>query len=187
MNRPAASLADYSLTAKIFHWVTAAAFLAQFPIGFTMVQMTSGSLSTFMYSLHKSTGFFLLWLVIVRLAYRLRNPVARRGSKLADWHYRATQAAHYTIYALLILVPLTGWLGASAYASLEIFGGLNLPSIIPANEARGIWLFWTHGLLAFALIVIVAVHVGFAMQGYLDGPEDSVSEAALEQEKPASA
>lgn len=186
MNRPAASLADYSTTAKIFHWVTAAAFLAQFPIGFIMVQMTPGSLSSFMYSLHESVGFFLLWLVIARLAYRLRNPVHRRGSKLADWHYRATQAAHYIIYALLILVPLTGWMGASAFNSLELFGIVKLPAILPPNEARALWLFWTHGLLAFSLIVVVAIHVGFAMQGYLDGPMENTGQPAPRQRDPAS-
>lgn len=169
MQKPAASLADYSLIAKTLHWITAALFIAQFPIGFVMVQMGSGAIAGFLTSLHQSTGFFILWVALLRLAYRLRNQVARRESYLANWHYQATRAAHVMLYGLLILVPLTGWLGASAMNSLELFGLVSLPSIMVHDEARAMWMFWAHGLLAFGMLSLVAIHIGFALQGYLDG------------------
>ena len=183
---PAAALAQYSTTAKVFHWVTAVAFLAQFPIGFTMVQMSAGSTASFLFSLHESLGFLILWLALLRLFNRFRSPVVRKNSRLARWHIRASIAAHYTIYALLILVPLTGWMGVSAYNSLELFGTFSLPAILPPDQARAVWILWTHGLLAFSLMALVAVHVGFAMQGYLDGPDDD-STAGSPENSPASA
>lgn len=181
MQKPAATLADYTLTAKIFHWITAALFVAQFPIGFVMVQMGQGATADFLTSLHKSTGFFILWIALLRLLYRLRTSVVRRQSHLAGWHYKATQAAHFTLYALLILVPLTGWLGASALNSLELFGLVSLPSIMSPNDARAAWILWAHGLLAFGMLSLVAIHIGFALQGYLDGgtsPEESPAQPA---------
>lgn len=176
MKSPASTLVDYSLTAKVFHWLTAAIFVIQFPLGLVMVQMAPGAASDFIFSLHKSTGFFVLWLALLRLFYRLRSDIQRRESRLAGWHYRGTYIAHMTLYALLVLVPLTGWLGVSAMNSLDVFGIVKLPSILGENGGRAIWLLWAHALFAFGLIALVVIHVGFAMQGYLDGPAESAEE-----------
>ncbi len=169
MKTTAAAPADYSRTARIFHWVTAVAFLVQFPIGFTMTQLTPGSTSELLFSVHGSVGFFVLWLALLRLAYRLRTKINRRNSILATWHSRATLIAHWTIYSLLILVPLTGWAGSVAGDILELFGIVRLPAILPPDHTWSIWLLWSHGLLAFSLMAIVAVHIGFGLQGYLEG------------------
>ena len=173
MEIQAASPATYSRAAYIFHWTTAIAFLIQFPVGFAMTQMKAGSAANLLVSLHQSLGFFILWLALLRLFYRIKSQINRNESRLADWHTRATTIAHIAIYALLILVPLTGWMGASAYNSLEVFGLVSLPAIIAPDDARAIWLTWTHGLLAFGLMMLVAVHIGFALQGYLDGEQES--------------
>ena len=183
MKHRAAAPADFSFTAKVFHWVTAAVLLVQFPIGFVMVQLGSGSLAALLTSLHQSIGFAILWLALFRLAYRLRSIINRRTSSLANWHSRATLIAHWTIDALLILVPLTGWAGSAAGEMRELFSGASLPAILPPNQAWSLWLLWSHGLLAFSLMVIVAVHLGFGLQGYLEGaaerPESQSPSAAV--------
>lgn len=176
----AASLASYSLTARIFHWFTAGLFLIQFPVGFTMTQMEFNSTTAFLYSTHKSLGFFILWLAVLRLGYRLRNNVERSHSQLAGWHYTASVTAHYTIYALLILVPLSGWLGASAYGALEVFGLVKLPALMARDEASALWILWAHGLFAFTLLAVIVLHIGIAMQGYLDGPDEAQAPRTLE-------
>ena len=177
MDKAASSPAEYSLAAKVFHWVTASIFLIQFPIGIIMVQLGSGSTADFLKSSHLGIGFLILWISLLRLFYRLRTEVPRRRSHLADWHFRATRITHTTLYALLILVPLTGWMGSSAANTLSLFGAITLPSILAPDSVRAIWLLWTHGLAAFGLIILVAFHVGFALQGYLE-PSDDTEEAS---------
>ena len=173
MDKAASSPAEYSLAAKVTHWATASIFLLQFPIGIIMVQLGSGSTADFLKSLHLGIGFLILWISLLRLFYRLRADIPRRRSHLADWHFRATRVAHATLYALLILVPLTGWMGSSAANALSLFGAITLPSILAADDAHAMWLLWTHGLAAFGLIILVAFHIGFALQGYLENSDDA--------------
>ena len=74
-----------------------------------------------------------------------------------------SHAVHVVLYILLLVVPLLGWAGISAYPALDVFGLFNLPSILPADQALANRILGVHGLLAQILGLLAAVHIAAAL------------------------
>ena len=82
-------------------------------------------------------------------------------------HRIASAFNHWSLYALLIVVPVLGWLGVSYYPALDVFGILKLPGLVAANQKTAEAVFQYHALAAFILLAFVAVHVAAALYHYL--------------------
>jgi len=79
------------------------------------------------FNLHKSAGLTIAAVGLVRLAWRFTHRVAVPGF-LPRWQQRAAQANHALLYVLMLLVPLTGYLG-SAFSGYPVrYFGLALPA-----------------------------------------------------------
>jgi cytochrome b561 len=65
------------------------------------------------------------------------------------------------MYLLLILIPLFGWAGVTAYPALITVGSLHLPGLpgIPKDQNLAKQLFEIHGYLVLALITLISLHV----------------------------
>lgn len=157
----------YSLTARKFHWWTAGLVLFMLPLGFAMtyrgntLKIFDGTTNA-MYSAHKLVGFIILWLVASRLYYRIKNGAPATEPGLEKWQIAASHATHWSLYLLLLLVPLGGWLGVSLYGARDIFGLVSLPPIAPVNQALSETVFKLHGIGAFLIALLVAAHLGAA-------------------------
>ena len=163
--RPTTEPLVYSLTARKFHWWSAALVLLMLPLGFAMTYR-GNTLNIFdgttnaMYSAHKLMGFIILWLVIARLVYRIRNGAPPHEPGLESWQIGASHATHWLLYLLLIVVPLGGWIGVSMYGARDVFGLFSLPPIAPVNQKLSETVFALHGYGAFAIFLLVAAHLG---------------------------
>lgn len=146
----------------LLHWLTAALVLAMFATGIVMKQIGDGPLADTIYTLHKMTGVGLLALALLRLGYRVAMHLAGRWRRGAGSH-----PVHGVLYGGLILVPLLGWAGVSDYGARAVFFGLTLPSIWPEGAGYAELLFKSHAWLAFSLIALVAVHIGIALNDYI--------------------
>jgi cytochrome b561 len=82
---------------------------------------------------------------------------------LARWQRLVAAANHAGLYLLLFLVPLLGWLGASLFPALDVFGVITLPSISGADRAASDTVFTLHGLAALLLTLLVFLHIGAAL------------------------
>ncbi len=100
---------------------------------------------------------------MARLLYRLMHGAPADEPTIEWWQKAASHATHWSLYALLILVPLVGWLGISLYGAREVFGLLTIPPLAPQNdEAAGIVL-QLHRYLALLTVALIAMHVGAAV------------------------
>lgn len=160
----------YSAVARHFHWWIAALILLQIPFGIFMVDY--GERTNFaaptgqMYDAHKLSGMLLLLLGVARLAYRLLHGAPGDEPTLETWQRIISHLTHWAIYALLLIVPLLGWLAVSAYGPFQPFG-IPLPSLLAQNDALATRLFFTHKVAAFALVLLVAMHIGAALFHYV--------------------
>jgi cytochrome b561 len=162
----------YRLAAKIFHWVTAALIILMVVSGITMKQLGSGAAMDFIFTLHKAVGALIVVLVLGRLLYRVAFPDRSWNPE----HYRRPYI-HWLLYALLIVVPLLGWAGISDFGARQIFFGLSLPAIWPEGAGWSSLLFESHAYAAFGMLVVVALHIGMAVQDHMtrsrwDAPEE---------------
>lgn len=158
--------------AKILHWLTAAAVLVLFVTGVMMKQIGDGATADALYRFHKTVGAVVLCLVAIRLGYRLFALASGR------WHRTvASRPVHIVLYAMLILVPLLGWAGISDFGARELLFGLSLPAIWPEGAGHADGLLLSHAWLAFTVIALVVVHVGFALGDYLRRGADGTGRA----------
>jgi cytochrome b561 len=70
---------------------------------------------------------------------------------------------HWSLYALLVLVPLLGWLGVSLYGARSIFGLFSLPSLAGVDQPASEWVFLAHKWAAILMLAALAAHIGAAV------------------------
>ncbi len=117
---------NYGSIAKILHWGTAVLFLGSYisvyyrhwfteektPENWTALQ------------LHLSLGVTIAVVVALRIVWRMANraPDLEPGTKL---EHLAAHAGHYALYAIMIIMPLTGYVGTGV--NVEYFFIFDLP------------------------------------------------------------
>lgn len=102
----------YGAIAKWLHWATAILFLASyFSIyyrhWFTEVKSFESMIA---FQLHLSVGVTIAVIVVLRIVWRITNriPDPESGTFL---EHTATQLEQYALYAVMIILPATGYLG----------------------------------------------------------------------------
>ena len=163
--------ARYSSGAAVLHWVIAATMIAQIALGFAMGEGRSAE-SFARIQLHKSLGIAILLLTLARLGWRLF--VKPPEALAAGWEARLAKLIHWLFYALLILLPLTGWLIVSAsptHIPTVLFGVVpwpHLPGIegLPDAARAGIdgAAGEVHELAAWIVIAAIALHLAGAIK-----------------------
>ncbi|MCR4268170.1 cytochrome b [Nitratireductor sp. ZSWI3] len=158
----------YGLTAIIFHWLVGLLFLVQIPLGYlTQAVASRPALQFDLYQWHKSVGFLILALALLRLAWRLltKSPAPPEG--LPHWELAAARLAQALLLLLTVVVPLTGWLIAST-SPLRIpsyvFNLVVVPHLplTPSQDADRLWSS-LHAYLAYAAGLLALVHIGAAL------------------------
>ncbi|PLP58485.1 cytochrome b [Mesorhizobium loti] len=158
----------YGWIAILLHWSVGLLFIGQIVLGLVMVRTTSQRSAFELIQLHKSFGFLLFGLILLRLGWRLANVTPRLPAETGLLERRAAPAAHFALYALQLVLPLTGWALVSASVleiptmPFDLFVMPNLP--VPISDAAEGWWRVVHVYLAYAAIVLVAVHVLAALR-----------------------
>jgi cytochrome b561 len=155
----------YTVTARVLHWLTAALVVVQAPLGIIIANVEMGAWADTLYNLHKSIGATLIPLVLIRLAWRLTHPPAPLPKDIPEMQRIVAESMHWSLYALLIVQGLLGWIATSAYpAPVPVFGLFELPAIWSENRALSDQLFKIHRFIGIALVVLIAGHAGAALQ-----------------------
>jgi cytochrome b561 len=150
--------------AKLFHWVMAALILAQIALGIAAVNWRISPTKLELFVWHKSVGVLILALVALRLAWRLANPTPGLPAMPA-WESIAARASHALLYALMIALPITGWIvNSAANIPFRIFWMVPLPAIVAPDKALADQVAAVHGWLAGVLAVVLVVHVAAALR-----------------------
>lgn len=167
----------YGRTARGLHWVTVILLAVQLPVGFYMTYRGGtlnlwDSLTNTLYSAHKLGGVLILLLVAWRLVHRLRRGAPADEPSLPGWQRRVAHLTHWGLYLLLLAVPVAGYIGISRFPALEVFGLFSLPSVAAPDKDAAATAFLVHAWLAWALLVLVAMHVGAALQHHFIRRDD---------------
>jgi cytochrome b561 len=152
------ALRAYRTPAKVLHWVTVGLVFFMVASGISATHLGEGALADVLFGLHKFTGAVTLIVVLVRVGYKLTRSLPPPAIKFAS-----RPVLHWTLYGALILLPLLGWAGVSDHNSRELLFGYALPPILPENTGFGDMLLHLHAYVAFALLALVALHIGAAM------------------------
>jgi len=147
-------------TAIGLHWITALAVLGLLGVGLWMVGLPLGLLKLKVYAWHKWIGMAVLALTVARLLWRWRHPPPALPGSLRDWERRLAPIAHWTLFTLLLAMPLSGWMmNSAAGVGLYWFGYVPIPDLVPRDPDLFAVLKTVHKVLSRLLIAVVALHV----------------------------
>jgi cytochrome b561 len=167
--------------ARALHWTMAVLILFLLGVGFFMTHFVDNMITRFeLAQTHKSFGFVVFALGVVRIVWRVANPLAPAqpvGGK--PWEAAAARLTHLALYVLMILMPVSGWLMASASPLNDanaypaqirnmVFGLFELPDpIAPGDKALEAAFHAIHFYGALALATLLLLHAGAALKHHL--------------------
>lgn len=159
---------QWGTVSKALHWVVVLLILMMAWLGLRMGDMPNGPDKIASYALHKSVGISILALVLARLAWRWYAGAPHALPGTPRWQERIASLTHLALYALLLAMPLSGWILNSASGfPLQWFGLVNLPAIAGKDHdlhelAEDIheWLFW-------AMVTLAVLHAAAAFYHHL--------------------
>lgn len=153
----------YTPVAVALHWLIALLVVGLWIVGATMEDYPD-SIKWTAYGLHKATGILVLTLTLVRLAWRATHRPPALPKSLPKWQKTASALTHYGLYALLVLMPLSGWAFSSAAGyPVSVYGLFTLPNLVEKDKELTEFFYETHELLANGLLLFVAVHTVAAL------------------------
>ena len=158
---------QYGAIAKLFHWVTLGLMLMALPLGFVIQHVKDASKMGF-YALHESVGLTILFVALARLAWRWLSPPPSLPNDMPKLFRAASAAVHHSLYALLILQPLLGFMATNAWGfpmrgATAYLGFIEFPKFMEAWEGLAKILALLHSIGGWLLVVLIALHIAGAL------------------------
>lgn len=167
--------------ARVLHWVMAFLIIGMLVFGTYMSNFQTDLIAQYnSIQTHKSIGFTVFVLALVRVVWRLmqkRTPTL--PADMPGWQRSASHVSHALLYILIVAMPLSGWLMASASPLNDegaypiqirnmVFGLFEMPDPFPTGDkALTETLLAVHATLAILLAVILLVHVAAAVKHHV--------------------
>lgn len=113
----------WTRTARLLHWGMALAIAVEVPAGFIMAwtyaaKDAAGQQDHIRASqVHHTIGLLLLATVLLRLYWRWRHPAPALPAGTSRWQAWLARLIQALLYALLLVIPLSGWAALSAMAA----------------------------------------------------------------------
>ena len=156
----------YTPAAIGLHWIMATLIVGGFALGWAMTRIpgiTPDKLR--FYSWHKWIGVTVLALALLRILWRLTHRSPPLPQRMSAWQRWAAHAVHVALYALMIAIPVSGYLySAAANVPVVYLGLVPLPPLIEPNSVLKAWFKSIHIALDYGLLALVVGHVRAAVK-----------------------
>jgi cytochrome b561 len=153
----------YHRTAIGLHWLVAALVLVVWALGAVLEAIDDPAIGRQVLGLHRSVGLVIFALTALRLVLRLIVP-APAPLPGPSWQQWSARAVHGLLYALMVALPITGYL-ATVYRGREVvvFGLISLPMFVEPDRALSHSIEEVHGTAMIVVPLLVGVHVAAAL------------------------
>jgi cytochrome b561 len=154
----------YSSVAIAVHWLLAAALFAQFALGWWMLDVPKSppGVRAGWFNLHKSIGLSIALVVVLHLAWRATH-ARPKDLLLPRWQRIAARTTHGLLYACMLVMPLSGYLGSTFTRYPVRFFGVVLPAWNHDWPAAKQWMSGIHNAAAWLFMALIALHVAAAL------------------------
>lgn len=156
----------YGSLTRALHWLMAVAFAWQFSSAAAHYFAEDSALDQFLWPTHKTAGFVLMILILLRVLWALANTGRRPPSVSA-----MARLGHSCLYLLMIAVPLVALI--RQYGSGRAFSPFGLPLMSGFEGDKIEWMTELggnfHSLLGWTLLAAIAGHVVAAFWHHFTG------------------
>src|SRR6476661_8758079 len=118
----------YSGVAVLLHWVLAFLIAGMVGLGWYMMAIEDEPGADKYFNLHKSVGILIFGLVLIRAIWRIGHKPTDLPASLPKWEVVAASLVQWLLYGCMILLPITGFIGASYSKSGVTFFGAQFPT-----------------------------------------------------------
>ena len=103
----------------------------------------------------------VLCLVALRIVWRLVAGAPAYAEPLGRLTHAAARSAHIGLYALMIAMPVSGYLSSNGAGTVvPWFGLFTFPHLLPKNDALRIGAGQAHYVFAWTIAFVLAAHLG---------------------------
>lgn len=150
---------------QALHWTIVLAVLSQLVVGliFSNLPENDPSAGTY-FAIHGTLGILILLTMLGRLVWRQMHPVPLLPDTLSPTLKAVAVGTHWAFYALIIGLPLGGWLMVSARGYRVSFFGQELPALVGKNPALADAAFVLHAGGALLLAGLILLHAAAALR-----------------------
>ncbi len=165
--------ARYTKTAVTLHWLIALLIFAALPLGMYMHDLPLSPHKLRLYSYHKWIGVTVFALALIRLAWRTAHRPPPLPDSVPTWEMLVAESVHYLLYALIFVIPISGWLMSSAKGMQTVwFGVLPLPDLVIKDKELGDLLHDVHETLNLTMLGLLFAHIGGALKHHFIDRDD---------------
>lgn len=154
----------YTPVSKFFHWSVALIVICLLGGSFFLDDVPE-QYKPIAYMIHKSLGLTVLCLMIIRIIWLQRKP--RLPVTVPLWQKLLSRTIHYSLYILLLLMPLSGWImSVAANKTPTYFGLFRVPLPINPDIHLAKLMNQSHFIIAWILIALIVLHILGALKHY---------------------
>ncbi|MEQ8689640.1 MAG: cytochrome b [Pseudomonadales bacterium] len=175
---------------RLFHWVIAILMIYGSVLVIYIVNQEEGvdeNIQRYLtwIKVHKSVGLTVLILAVFRLWWLRVNPRPNPGVPQASKERALTHWVHRTFYALMFVLPMSGFLSSNSVGATTRFWGvfalppvfpakrnvveffewlgLTMPGFIPADLSWAMVLHRVHLVLGYLTVLLIVLHIAAAL------------------------
>lgn len=150
----------YTKTAVILHWLMAMIIIGLWLSGLIIDDLPKSPLRIAAISWHKWIGLTIITLWTIRVLWKIKHPAPPLEKPMPAPLHQLMKWTHLSLYMLMVLVPICGWLMSSAKGyTVNFFGLFELPDLVSQDKELGHLLKELHELGAHSLLFLVGIHV----------------------------
>ncbi|PCJ32585.1 MAG: cytochrome b [Gammaproteobacteria bacterium] len=164
----------YDRVQIILHWLIGFILITMIGLGLFMVELPKQSelpageesVRAFYFLLHKSIGITVLFLIVIRILWRLTHKAPPMPASINKWQQRAAGAMHWILYGFMLALPFSGFAQSMFSKYSTKFWGYPLPRLMEADSAMRAIYTDLHQALAYVFIGLIAIHILAAVKHY---------------------
>ncbi len=158
-------MTPYSPAFRVIHLISALLIFILIPLGIYMKGVDDLQTLITLYDLHKSLGASLLGIIIIRIYLKATTAKSESSIKHSKLVRNVSRLTHWSLYLLLLIMPMSGWLMSNAAGfAVSFFGLFNFPDLIDKSDESLVFYQQIHFYAATALLGLISLHAAGALK-----------------------
>lgn len=159
----------YGAVSKSLHWLVALLILGLAWLGWYMVDLDYYNRWYYdALNSHKALGMLALILALGKLLWSLYSRPPDLSQALRDWERILARFTHLTLFAMMMLIPVTGYLISTSEGDpVSVFGWLEVPAVAPQGDTLRDAAIELHYYFAYGTVILAGLHALAAIKHQL--------------------
>ena len=149
---------EYGLLAKLFHWITFIALIAQVPFGFYLVGLEFSDRRIDLENIHILIGISVFYFVLIRLIWKLSNPSPKSENNFFKGQALIAKANHFLLYVSVFAITISG-IFKKLYMGEKLNFFIFQFALKESNFQLADSFYVAHIYANYLLIILVSLHI----------------------------